>query len=116
MGLFSNLKQRLGRRRNEPHRDTEAYPRLMQILSGQRVGKGVPVFKPTPWNLRSFSTTPYARRAINTIKNPIAQLGWEVVPKKGVEENSEIQWFPETSIPPASSEVLNIAAFPSVPR
>lgn len=91
MGLFNNLKQRLGRRRNEPQRDTEAYPRIMQILSGQRVGKGQPVFKPTPWNLRAFSTTPYARRAINTIKNPIAQLGWEVVPKKGVEENSEIR-------------------------
>ncbi|QEH36518.1 Phage portal protein [Aquisphaera giovannonii] len=91
MGLFNNLKQRLGRRRNEPQRDTEVYPRIMQLLSGQRVGKGQPVFKPTPWNLRTFSTTPYARRAINTIKNPIAQLGWEVVPKKGVEENSEIR-------------------------
>lgn len=91
MGLITNIKQRLGRRRNEPQRDTEAYPRLMQILSGQRVADKTPVFKPTPSNLRAFSTTPYARRAINTIKNPIAQLGWEVVPKAGIEENSEIR-------------------------
>ncbi len=91
MGLITNIKQRLGRRRNEPQRDTEVYPRLMQIMSGQRVANNTPVFKPTPWNLRAFSTTPYARRAINTIKNPIAQLGWEVVPKKGIEENSEIR-------------------------
>src|SRR4051794_14192779 len=91
MGLINNFKQRLGRRRNEPRRDTEVYPRLMQIMSGQRVAHNTPVFKPTPWNLRAFSTTPYARRAINTIKNPIAQLGWEVVPKKGIEENSEIR-------------------------
>ena len=91
MGLISNLKQRLGRRRNEPQRDTEVYPRLMQIMSGQRVAHNTPVFKPTPWNLRSFSTTPYARRAINTIKNPIAQLAWEVVPKAGVSDNSEIR-------------------------
>ncbi|QEL14775.1 phage portal protein [Limnoglobus roseus] len=91
MGLITNIKQRLGRRRHEPQRDTEVYPRLMQIMSGQRVANNTPVFKPTPWNLRAFSTTPYARRAINTIKNPIAQLGWEVVPKKGIEENSEIR-------------------------
>ena len=91
MGLISNLKQRMGRRRNEPQRDTEVYPRLMQIMSGQRVAHNTPVFKPTPWNLRAFSTTPYARRAINTIKNPIAQLNWEVVPKPGVKDNSEIR-------------------------
>lgn len=91
MGLFTSFKQRLGRRRNEPQRDTEVYPRLMQIMQGQRVAHNTPVFKPTPWNLRSFSTTPYARRAINTIKNPIAQLDWEVVPKKGITDNSEIR-------------------------
>src|SRR5438270_5090721 len=91
MGLIKNLKQRLGRRRNEPSRETEIYPRLMQVLSGQRVDKKAPVYKPTPWNLRSFSLTPYARRAINTIKNPIAQLQWEIIPKKGVESNTEIE-------------------------
>ena len=91
MGLIKNIKQRIGRRRHEPTRETEIYPRLMQILAGQRVDKKTPVFKPTPWNLRSFSVTPYARRAINAIKNPIAQLEWEVVPKKGVTENAEIR-------------------------
>jgi Phage portal protein len=91
MGFIKNIKQRIGRRRNEPSRATETYPRLMQVLSGQRVDKKASVYKPTPWNLRAFSTTPYARRAINAIKNPIAQLEWEVVPKDGVEENSEIR-------------------------
>jgi HK97 family phage portal protein len=90
MKFIDNLK-RIGRRRHEPGRETEIYPRLMQILSGQRLDKKTPVYKPTPWNLRSFSATPYARRAINAIKNPIAQLEWEVVPKKGVEENSELR-------------------------
>jgi hypothetical protein len=41
------------------------------------------VLKPTPRNLRYFSRTPYARRAINAIKNPIAMLGWEIVPVDG---------------------------------
>lgn len=80
-----------GRRRHEPTRDTQIYPRLMQILSGQRIDKKQPVYKPTPWNLRAFARTPYARRAINAIKGPIAQLDWEVVPKDGIEMNSELQ-------------------------
>lgn len=63
----------------------------MQVLSGQRIDKKQPVYKPTPWNLRAFARTPYARRAINAIKGPIAQLDWEVVPKDGVEMNSELQ-------------------------
>ena len=92
MGLLSNIKNRMpGRRRQEPSRETEIYPRLMQVLAGQRVDKKFAVYKPTPWNLRAFANTPYARRAINAIKNPIAQLGWEVVPKKGVTLNSELQ-------------------------
>jgi len=91
MGLIQQMRQRVGRRRKEPTRETEIYPRLIQILAGQRVDKKVPAFKPTPWNLRSFSVTPYCRRAINAIKNPIAQLEWEVVPKKGITENSELR-------------------------
>jgi len=92
MGLLSNIKSRMpGRRRQEPARETEIYPRLMQVLAGQRVDKKFAVYKPTPWNLRAFANTPYARRAINTIKNPIAQLEWEVVPKKGVTLNAELQ-------------------------
>jgi hypothetical protein len=63
----------------------------MQVMAGQRIDKKYPVYKPTPWNLRAFARTPYARRAINAIKNPISGLAWEVVPKTGIEENSEIK-------------------------
>jgi HK97 family phage portal protein len=91
MAIFKNITQRLGRKRHEPSRETEIYPRLQQILAGQRVDRKMPVYKPTPWNLRAFSVTPIARRAINSIKNPIAQLDWEVVPKKGIASNSEIE-------------------------
>jgi len=39
--------------------------------------------KPTPINLRRFSETPVARRAINAIKDPIAGMRWRVQPKPG---------------------------------
>jgi phage portal protein BeeE len=39
--------------------------------------------KPTPMNLRRFSETPVARRAINTIKDRIAGMRWRVQPKPG---------------------------------
>lgn len=80
---------RLGRRRNEPARDTNPYPLLVQMQ--QTSGGRRPLLKPTPANLRAFSRTPYARRAINAIKNPIALLDWEVVPVRGVEMNPELQ-------------------------
>lgn len=79
-----------GRWRKQPRRGTEVYPRLM-MLGRQQGGKKRPVVRPTPANLRYFSRTPYARRAINTIKNPIAQLGWEIRPVKGVTLNSDLQ-------------------------
>lgn len=92
MGFFRNIKNRIsGRKRHEPERDTQIYPRLMQVLGGQATQRRQPVYKPTPWNLRAFARTPYARRAINAIKGPIARLDWEVVPKAGIELNSEIQ-------------------------
>jgi phage portal protein BeeE len=40
-----------------------------------------PLPKPTPANLRRFSETPVARRAINTIKDRIACMRWSVQPK-----------------------------------
>jgi hypothetical protein len=49
------------------------------------------VYKPTPRNLRYFSLNPYARRAINAIKNPIAMLEWEIAPKAGIEMNKELE-------------------------
>ncbi len=80
---------RRGRRPAEPTRDSEVYPRLMQIgqiRTGQR-----PLYKPSPRNLRYFSRTPHARRAINAIKNSIAQLDWEVIAKPGAKISNELE-------------------------
>lgn len=65
-----------------------AFPNLMQVGRGQinRL-----VYKPTPTNLRYFSRSPYARRAISAIKDPIKQLKWDIVPIDGVESNPEIE-------------------------
>ena len=40
--------------------------------------------KPTPYNLRRFSETPIARRAINCIKDRIAGMRWRVQPRSGL--------------------------------
>ena len=80
---------RPGRRKQEPHRDTIAFPNLIpqnNIGSAKKLA-----YKPTPRNLRWFSLNPYARRAINSIKNPIAMLEWEIVPSDGLHPNSELQ-------------------------
>src|SRR5579862_4290963 len=39
--------------------------------------------KPTAYNLRRFSETPIARRAINCIKDRIAGMRWRVQPRQG---------------------------------
>lgn len=39
--------------------------------------------KPSPYNLRRFSETPVARRAINCIKDRIAGMRWRVQPRQG---------------------------------
>jgi hypothetical protein len=39
--------------------------------------------KPTPYNLRRFSETPIARRAINCIKDRIVGMRWRVQPRQG---------------------------------
>lgn len=80
---------RPGRRRNEPARDTQVYPQLLGLMQRQATAR--PYIKPTPTNLRNFSRTPYARRAINAIKNPIAMLEWDVVPVRGVKENATLK-------------------------
>lgn len=64
----------------ESARRSLAYARLTSI-GGQYLGRDRPLAKPTPVNLRRFSRTVYARRAIKTIKDPIASLAWEIVPK-----------------------------------
>jgi hypothetical protein len=91
MALLDIFKgRRLGRRRLEPPRDTIAFPNLIQPNGTQTSRKRL-AFKPTPRNLRWFSLNPYARRAINAIKNPIAMLEWEVVPIDDVKINSELE-------------------------
>ncbi len=39
--------------------------------------------KPTPANLRRFSETPVARRAINAIKDRIVGMRWRIQPRRG---------------------------------
>jgi phage portal protein BeeE len=80
-----------GRLRNEPKRDTEVYARLRNLGGWQTNSSRQPLIKPTPTNLRQFARTTFARRAIRRIKDPIANLAWEIGPKKGVELNSELQ-------------------------
>lgn len=90
MSIFDGVKlPRLGRRRLMPIRDTIKYPNLIQIGRVNQT-EGL-VYKPSPRNLRYFSRTPWARRAINAIKNPLKMLDWEVVPIDDVEWNSELE-------------------------
>ncbi len=90
MGLLNSLRLWAARRRYQPERESLAYPKLVSLM-GQNRSLGTP--KPTPTNLRYFSRTVYARRAINAIKNPIASLPWEIVPVnakgRAVEERAE---------------------------
>lgn len=85
-GFFKRL--RIGRNRSEPQRDTVQFPQAWGILGrpGQRA-----VWKATPRNLRMFARTPYARRAINAVKNPISMLEWEIVAADGVTESPELK-------------------------
>lgn len=79
-----------GRLRKSPERESTIYPRIFDIGGWQRLDKR-PLIKPTPANLRMFGKTPYARRAIKRIKDPLANLMWEIGPKPKVELNSELQ-------------------------
>jgi Phage portal protein len=82
-----------GRPRHEPQRFTIPYARMLSFGWGGsdwRNKKRV-LPKGTPANLRYFSRTVYARRAINSIKNPIKMLEWEIVPLDGIEMNSALQ-------------------------
>jgi len=79
-----------GRLRKVPQRESMAYARLMNI-GGWTTANKRPLIKPTPANLRKMAKTPFARRAIRRIKDPIANLPWEIGPKPGVKLNSELQ-------------------------
>jgi hypothetical protein len=80
---------RRGRPPKAPERETRPYPSLLQL--GGYLNKKKFLYKPTPRNLRYFSHTPHARRAINSIKNPISMLDWEIVPAENVDMNSELE-------------------------
>lgn len=84
-----------GRMRKNPARDTIPYAKLMSI-GGQRYTRDRPMVKPTPSNLRRFSRTVYARRAINYVKNTVVGLKWEVVAKPDVTETGELKRQIET--------------------
>ena len=89
MSVTSWIKSKVpGRRKHFPERDTRIYPTL--ALLGQPGNTKRPLYKPVPRNLRYFSKTIYAQRAIAAIKNPILGSPWEIRPKAGVAHNSEI--------------------------
>lgn len=81
---------RPGRRRVEPTRETIPFPSA-GYLAQTGIGANKILFKPNPRNLRYFSRTPIARRAINAVKQPVAMLGWAIEPTQGVKVNSEIE-------------------------
>ena len=89
MAWYDAIMARLGRKAHEPKRDTVIFPNLVQIGRVNNIN-GL-VYKATPRNLRYFSRTPYPRRAINAIKNPIKMLDWEIFPVEGIEWNSELK-------------------------
>lgn len=81
---------RAGRKKHEPHRETAKYARLKQIGSWN-LRDSRPLIKPVPANLRYFSRTPYATRAIQFYTRSITSLEWQVRVKKDVAETSEIK-------------------------
>lgn len=93
MGILDIIRRRgPGRRAKQPTRETVAFPSLATPGMGFNVGQAEKraSFKPIPRNLRYFAKTPYARRAINAIKNPVGSLEWEIAPVKGAEMSKEL--------------------------
>ena len=88
-GLFRRVRRR-GKIPEEPKRASLAWPNLSTLGQATPQANRV-VYKPVPRNLRYFSRTPMARRAINAIRNPLMQIKWEIVPIKGVKLNSELK-------------------------
>ena len=88
-GLFRRVRRR-GRPAEEPKRASLAWPNLATLGQATPQANRV-VYKPVPRNLRYFSRTPLARRAINAIRNPLMQIKWEVVPRPGIALNSELK-------------------------
>lgn len=78
-----NIKKLLGTllAGKAPQRRTMALPSLLNNYGSRHSAAVLP--KPTPYNLRRFAETPIARKAINTIKDRIAGMGWRIQPKNG---------------------------------
>lgn len=70
------------RPKNEPDRQTEAYPFPFGWMGSR--GTNQPTQKKTPTNLRLLSESPIPRRAINVIKDGITKLNWTVA---AIDEN-----------------------------
>lgn len=87
-----------GRKKNEPDRQTDAYP--YQYGYGGRRGNNQPTIKKTPANLRLLSESPIPRRAINVIKNGITKLNWSVaaIDESETEKYKEICKIIENSL------------------
>lgn len=99
-GLLDVLKwrpRRLGRPTKEPTRESIGWPNLSLLGQQPTTLANRVVYKPTPRNLRYFSNTPMARRAINAIRNPLSQLKWEIVPVKGAKHSNELARQIETA-------------------
>jgi hypothetical protein len=76
-----------GRTKNEPDRQTDSYPFPFGFFSGW--GRGRPVMKRTPANLRTLSESPIPRRAINDVKDGISKPEWSVT---AINENEQEKW------------------------
>lgn len=90
VGLLRRLRRRGTPPPDEPKRHSFSFPNLFTLGQGSPQQSQI-VYRPSPRNLRYFSHTPMARRAINAIRNPLSQIEWEIAPNKGVKKNSEIE-------------------------
>jgi len=78
-GLFAGSPAGISDERLAKRRRTSALPSIFNAYGP--LNDAMP--KPSPYNLRRFSETPIARRAINCIKDRIAGMRWRVQPRQG---------------------------------
>jgi HK97 family phage portal protein len=78
-GLLAGLPAEISDERLAKRRRTSALPSIFNAYGP--LNDAMP--KPSPYNLRRFSETPIARRAINCIKDRIAGMRWRVQPRQG---------------------------------
>jgi phage portal protein BeeE len=77
-GALRRMGDVLSGNNNDGKRRTAALPSIFHTYAPR--ADGLP--KLTPTNLRKFAETPVARRAINTIKDRIAGMGWRIQARK----------------------------------